>query len=160
MKKAIYAGTFDPLTNGHFDVIERAARLFDEVVVGIGINPRKKPMFSLEDRIAMIRETIKGLSNVSVEGFEGLLVDFARRSKAGFIVRGLRLFADFENEWQMSMMNQKLAPEIESTYLMPRSQTAWISSSAVKEVYFSGGDVREMIPAPIFEWMKSLKGDK
>jgi len=149
LKTAIYPGSFDPVTNGHLDVVERAARIFDSLTVAVLNNPRKTTLFSLEERIGMIQETLSGLPNVTVEGYNGLTVDFARKKGANFIIRSLRAISDFENELQMAHTNQKLAPEIEVVFLMTSPQFSFLSSSIVKEVAQFGGDVSEMVPPAV-----------
>ena len=144
--KAIYPGTFDPVTNGHLDLIERAAQLFNHVVVGVAASPSKKPRFNLDERVAMITEITKHLNNVSVQGFSGLLVDFAKQSNAQALIRGLRAVSDFEYEFQLANMNRRLYPELESVFLTPAEENSFISSTLVKEVSLHGGDVSEFVP--------------
>ena len=147
---AIYPGSFDPLTNGHVDIIERGARIFDSIIVAILANVEKKPLFSEKERIAMIRDVFKGKDNVQVETFEGLLVDYAQRKKASVIVRGLRAVSDFEYEFQMALMNRHLAPGLETVFMMPAEQYTYISSRLIKEVFMLGGEVEGLVP-PIVE---------
>ncbi|MGQ4276761.1 pantetheine-phosphate adenylyltransferase [Pseudidiomarina sp. E22-M8] len=142
-KRAIYPGTFDPITNGHADLIERAANLFSEVVVGIANNPSKNPMFSLEERVELVRQVTDQLPNVSVVGFSGLLVDFAKEHGATVLIRGLRAVSDFEYEFQMANMNRRLYPGLESVFLTPSEENSFISSTLVKEVALHHGDVRQ-----------------
>lgn len=142
---AIYPGTFDPLTNGHTDLVRRAARLFDEVIVGVAANPQKQPMFDLEERVGMAREVLGDVPGVSVEGFESLLVDFMRSRGARVVLRGLRAVSDFEFEFQLAGMNRRLAPEIETVFLTPSEQEMFISASLVKEVARLGGDVAAFV---------------
>lgn len=139
--KAIYPGTFDPVTNGHFDLIERAADLFSEVVVAVASNPNKKPLFSLEERVEMIRAICENLSNVSVVGFTGLLADYADEQNARVLIRGLRAVSDFEYEFQLANMNRRLNPKLESVFLTPAEENAFISSTLVKEVGLHRGKV-------------------
>ena len=146
---AIYPGTFDPLTNGHVDLIERTARLFDRVVVAILLNAEKRPYFSVAERVAMIREVCHGLPGVEVDTFDGLLVDYARHRRAAAIVRGLRGVADFEYERQMALMNRHLNPEIETVFLMPPAQWSHLSSTLVKEVNALGGSGSELVPPAV-----------
>jgi pantetheine-phosphate adenylyltransferase len=146
---AIYPGTFDPLTNGHVDLIERTARLFDRVVVAILLNAEKRPYFTVAERVAMIREVCQQLPGVEVDTFDGLLVDYARHRRAAAIVRGLRGVADFEYERQMALMNRHLNPEIETVFLMPPAQWSHLSSTLVKEVNALGGSVSNLVPAPV-----------
>ncbi len=142
---AIYPGSFDPLTNGHTDLIRRAARLFDHVIVAIATNPAKKPFFSFEERIRLAMGILQKVDNVSVKGIDGLLVEFARQQRAQVILRGLRAVSDFEFEFQLAAMNRNLAPELESLFLTPAEQYAFVSSSLVREVASLGGDVSEFV---------------
>jgi pantetheine-phosphate adenylyltransferase len=143
--KAIYPGTFDPVTNGHTDLIERASCLFSEVVVGIASNPSKKPRFDLAQRVRMIEEVTKHLPNVSVVGFTGLLVDFAKEHNASVLIRGLRAVSDFEYEFQLANMNRRLSPDLESVFLTPAEGNSFISSTLVKEVALHNGDVSQFV---------------
>jgi len=145
-QKAIYAGTFDPITRGHLDVIERAVRIFPELIVTVADNPGKKPLFSTAERIALVRETAIGLSGVTVESFDGLLVDYAHAKGVGVIIRGLRLLSDFEYEFQMALTNRRLAPDVETLFLMPKQDYSYLSSTNVKQVAKLGGDVSEFVP--------------
>ena len=147
---AIYPGSFDPLTNGHVDIIERGARIFDSIIVAILANVEKKPLFSEQERVSIIRDVFKGKDNVQVETFEGLLVDYAQRKKASVLVRGLRAVSDFEYEFQMALMNRHLAPGIETVFMMPAEQYTYISSRLIKEVFMLGGEVEGLVP-PIVE---------
>jgi len=144
---AIYPGTYDPVTLGHVDVIERAAAIFDRIVVGVVGNPRhKQPMFTLDERVEFLQEALDGLSNVEVDVFSELVVDFARRWDAKVIVKGLRVISDFEWEFQMNQLNRHLAPEIETVYVMASPQVSFVSSSGVKEIAAFGGKVDELVP--------------
>lgn len=143
--KAIYPGTFDPVTNGHSDLIVRASKLFGEVIIGVAASPSKKPRFDLEQRVAMIKEVTKDLSNVSVVGFSGLLVDFAKEHQAQVLIRGLRAVSDFEYEFQLANMNRRLSPELESVFLTPAEENSFISSTLVKEVALHNGDVSQFV---------------
>lgn len=154
VKIAIYPGTFDPITNGHLDLIRRGTRMFDQIIVGVTENPAKEAIFSIEDRVAMIRESIEGLRSVSVEAFEGLTVDFARRVKARFIVRGLRAVSDFEYELQMGMMNRQLAADVETVFLVPATEFSFVSSSLVKDVICLGGNVSDFVPVAVEKRMR------
>jgi pantetheine-phosphate adenylyltransferase len=147
---AIYPGSFDPRTNGHVDIIERGARIFDSIVVAILANAEKKPLFSEKERISMIRDVFKGKDNVEAETFEGLLVDYAQRKKASVLVRGLRAVSDFEYEFQMALMNRHLDPGLETVFMMPAEQYTYISSRLIKEVFMLGGEVEGLVP-PIVE---------
>jgi pantetheine-phosphate adenylyltransferase len=143
--KAIYPGTFDPVTNGHSDLIERASHLFSEVVVGVAASPSKKPRFDLAQRVAMIEEVSRHLPNVTVVGFSGLLVDFAKNHHAKVLIRGLRAVSDFEYEFQLANMNRRLSPELESVFLTPSEGNSFISSTLVKEVSLHNGDVSQFV---------------
>ena len=143
---AIYPGSFDPITNGHHDIILRGLRLFDQVVVALAINIRKQPLFSLEERIALIRESVKNQPRVQVDSFNGLLVDYARTRGAKFLIRGLRAVADFEYEFQFAHMNRQLAPDIETIFLPTNEEHFYVSSSVVREVAAMGGDIRKFVP--------------
>jgi len=142
---AIYPGTFDPITNGHSDLVRRASRLFDRVVVGVAARPGKSPLFSVEERVDLANQALRGLDNVSVSGFDGLLVNFAHRMGASAVLRGLRAVSDFEFEFQMAAMNRRLDPELESLFLTPAEEHSFISSSLVREVASLGGDVSEFV---------------
>lgn len=144
-RTAIYPGTFDPITHGHTDLVERAGRLFERVVVAVAANPAKVPTFSLEQRIKMARLALGDLPNVEVRGFDRLLVEYAREQGAGVIVRGLRAVSDFEYEFQLCGMNRRLAPDIETVFLMPAEQYAYISSSLVREIASLGGDISAFV---------------
>lgn len=147
--KAIYPGTFDPITNGHLDVIERAAAIFSEVIVAVAVNPEKHPTFSMDERVAMIRESCQHLPNVEVTSFPGLLVDFAAQVGVRVVVKGLRAVSDFEFEFQMAQMNRKLNPGIETVFLTTASHYSFLSSSLVKEIARLGGDVSEFVPCGV-----------
>ncbi len=147
---ALYPGTFDPITNGHIDLVERATRMFDKVIISIAENKRKNPLFSLEQRIEFARLQFADNPQVDVIGFNTLLIDFAHQQNATVLVRGLRAVADFEFEFQLASMNRHLAPDIESVYLMPSEQYAFISSSLVKEVARLGGDVAKYVSPEVF----------
>jgi pantetheine-phosphate adenylyltransferase len=152
MKTALYPGSFDPITFGHLDVIERAAGLFDRLVVGVLVNPRKSPVLDLEERMGVIHEVVAAelatvADRVDVASFDGLTVDFARKIGASFIVRGLRAVSDFESELQMAHTNRKLAPDVDTLFLMTALEHAYLSSSLVKEIASFGGDVSRMVPA-------------
>ena len=143
---AVYPGTFDPITNGHLDIIERGSRLFDRINVAILENLDKSPLFSLEERVALIREAVSPRAHVTVSTFSGLLVDYARRIHANAIVRGLRAVSDFEYEFQMALMNRRLDPRIETVFMTPREEYSFVSSRLVKEVFRLGGDLRGLVP--------------
>jgi pantetheine-phosphate adenylyltransferase len=148
---AIYPGSFDPPTNGHLDLIERGSKIFDQLVVAVLRNPEKKePLFTIEERIEMLREVTRGAANVEVESFNGLLVDYAVRRQARVILRGLRAISDYENEMNMALMNRKLDPNLETVFMMPAVAYTFLSSRLVREVVQLGGDVRGLVP-PIVE---------
>lgn len=142
---AIYPGTFDPFTHGHSDLVERATRLFDHIIIAIAENPTKAPVFSIEERIDMARMALSELDNIEVCGFDNLLVDYARERNARVILRGLRAVSDFEYEFQLGGMNRKLAPDIETLFLMPSEQYAYISSSLVREISALGGNISDFV---------------
>ncbi len=155
---AVYPGTFDPITNGHADLIGRAARLFTRVVVAVAENPAKGAVFSLDERVALAREVLAPLDNVEVRGFTTLLVDFAREVEARVLVRGLRAVSDFEYEFQLASMNRRLAPEVETVFLTPDEQYSFVSSSLVKEICRLGGDVSTFVhPAVAAELERRLR---
>jgi pantetheine-phosphate adenylyltransferase len=160
-KIAVYPGSFDPITNGHLDVIERAARMFDRVIVAVAVNPDKKPLFPANERMAMARESVRRLKNVEVDDFDGLLVDYAKRNGATVVVRGLRAVSDFEFEFQMALMNRKLNPRVETIFLMPKDEYTFISSRLVREIAELGGDVSDFVPAVVQSALrKRLRGAK
>jgi pantetheine-phosphate adenylyltransferase len=144
---AVYPGSFDPLTNGHVDIITRGARLFDRIVVAMLVNAEKAPLFSMAERVEIAREVFKHQANVEVDTFDGLLVDYVARRKAQVIVRGLRAISDFEFEFQMALMNRRLHPAIETIFMMPAEQYTYISSRLIKEVFSLGGRVEGLVPA-------------
>jgi pantetheine-phosphate adenylyltransferase len=147
---AIYPGSFDPITHGHLDLIERGSRLFDHLVVAILTNIEKQPLFTVEERVEMLREATRGMANVSVDTFSGLLVDYARRKNAKAILRGIRAFSDYEYELQMVLMNRQLEPNIETVFLTPAQAYGHISSRLVKEIFQHGGSVQGLVP-PLVE---------
>lgn len=148
-KKAIYAGTFDPITLGHLDVVERAARIFPELIIAVAAVTGKSTLFSQEERVELVRSTTASLPNVTVEPFEGLLVNYARAQGARVIIRGLRAFSDFEYEFQMALTNRRLAPDLETLFLMPKQDYSFLSSTNIKQVAALGGDVAEFVPAAV-----------
>ena len=147
---AIYPGSFDPITNGHLDLIQRGSRLFDRLIVSILRNERKEPLFSVEERAEMLREVVGGYANVEVDSFDGLLVDHAARHSATVLLRGIRAISDYEYELQMALMNRRLRPEIETVFLMANEAFSFISSRLVKEVFSLGGDIAGLAP-PLVE---------
>jgi pantetheine-phosphate adenylyltransferase len=148
---AVYPGSFDPLTNGHVDIITRGARLFDRIIVGILINAEKAPLFTMEERVEIARDVFKELPNVEVDTFDGLLVDFVERRGAQVIVRGLRAVSDFEFEFQMALMNQRLNGKIDTIFMMPAEQYTYTSSRRIKEVFRLGGRVHGLVPEMVEE---------
>ena len=154
MKVAIYPGSFDPITNGHIDVIERAAELFGKVIVAVIRNPEKKPQFSLDERVEMLKQSLDRLKNVEVDSFDGLLVDYAKKKNANIIVRGLRAVSDFDYEFQMALTNRKMAPQIETLFFMTDYKYSYLSSSFVKQIARLGGDINELVPAPVAKKLK------
>lgn len=160
MNVAIVPGSFDPVTNGHLDIIKRTAALFDEVYVSILSNSTKNPLFQVNERLELIRRVTSDLPNVKVESFTGLLVDYARHRNAKFIVKGLRAVSDFEYEFQMSLTNKQLAPEIETFFITTNSKYSYLSSSIVKEVAKYGGDLTQMVPHEIIEDIQNKIGGR
>ncbi|QOY53269.1 pantetheine-phosphate adenylyltransferase [Candidatus Sulfurimonas baltica] len=155
-KIALYPGTFDPITNGHFDIIERALRLFDEVIIAVAISQDKKPMFSLDERIEMTKEAVKSLSNVTVVGFDNLTVELAKTHDASIIIRGLRAVSDFEYELQLGYLNNSLDDTIETVYLMPKLQNAFISSSIVRNLLKFNGKTEHLLPQEVQKIIGSM----
>jgi len=154
MRTAIYPGSFDPLTNGHLDVVQRAAKLFDTVIVAVAKNEGKHPLFGLEERVALVQQSVKKLPNVQVDAFDGLLVNYVVSKRARAIVRGLRAISDFEFEFQLALMNRKLNENVETIFMMPKDTYTFLSSRIVKEIARLGGDVRPFVPLPV---QKALK---
>ncbi len=148
---AVYPGTFDPITNGHTDLVARASRLFDHIIVAVADNPKKQPLFPLQERIALAEAVFADDERVTVQGFSGLLVDFVHAQQAQVILRGLRAVSDFEYEFQLATMNRRLAPEIETVYLTPAEQNTFISSSLVREIALLGGDVSQFVHPVVAE---------
>lgn len=144
-RKAVYPGSFDPITRGHIDIIERASKMFDEVYVGVLINVNKNPLFSTEERVEMVKESVAHLQNVKVVSFNGLLVDFAKQNKISFIVRGLRAVTDFEYELQLAQTNRILNPEVDTVFLTSTNEYSYISSSSVREIAAFGGDFSKLV---------------
>ncbi len=152
---AIYPGSFDPITNGHLDVIERGSRMAERLIVAVLRNQDKHPFFPLEERVEMLAEAVQPYSNVDVDSFDGLLVDFAEQNSANVILRGIRAISDYEKEWEMALMNRRLRPTVETVFLMAREEYSFISSHLVKEVASLGGDVSHMVPAAVNRRLKS-----
>ena len=149
MKVAIYPGTFDPITNGHLDIIERAMKMFDTVIVTIARNSSKNPLFSDKERVELIREAVKGWKQVEVDSFEGLLVDYAKKRRATIVLRGLRAISDFEYEFQLALTNRKLNHELETVFLMPSEKYTYLNSTIVREIARLGGDVSDFVPSVV-----------
>ena len=156
---AVYPGSFDPLTNGHVDIIKRGGRLFDRIVVAILLNLEKAPLFTAEERVAAAREVFKDQPNVEVDTFGGLLVDYARQREASAIVRGLRAISDFEYELQMALMNRRLNSEIETVFMMPAEPYTYVSSRLVKEVFALGGSIDGLVPAVVETQLRAKQQD-
>ena len=155
---AVYPGSFDPLTNGHVDIIMRGARLFDRIVIAILVNAEKAPLFSMDERVDIVRTVFKGVPNVEVDTFQGLLVDYVERRNAQVIVRGLRAVSDFEFEFQMALMNRRLNGKIETVFMMPAEQYSYISSRLIKEVFSLGGRVHGLVPDIVEDRLRDKVG--
>jgi pantetheine-phosphate adenylyltransferase len=151
---ALFPGSFDPLTNGHVDIVLRSAHLFERVLIAVLVNPDKRPLFTPEERVEIIRKVFGEYPNVEVETFGGLLVDYARGKRASAIVRGLRAVSDFEYEFQMALMNRHLEPTLETVFMMPAEQYTYLSSRLIKEVFSLGAEVRGLVPPVVEEWMR------
>lgn len=156
--KAIYPGSFDPLTNGHLDLIARGAKIFGQLVVAILANSEKSPLFSAAERVEMIRESVQGMENVSVATFDGLLVDFALRQKAQAVIRGIRAISDYEYELQMALMNRRLAPHLETVFLMPAEKYSYVSSRLIKNVFELGGSIDGLVPENVIRRLQARAG--
>ncbi len=157
MQSAVYPGSFDPITNGHLDIIQRASSVFDKVVVGVLHNPNKKPYFDIEERVEIIRKVVEPYGNVEVTSFEGLLVDFMKTKPDYVLVKGLRAFSDFEYEFQMAMMNRKLDESIETLFMMTGNRYSYVSSTLVKEIFLLNGNIEELVPPLVYESLKNKK---
>src|SRR5215471_19015867 len=154
---AIYPGSFDPLTNGHVDIIQRGSKLFDRIVIAILLNIEKAPLFTVEERVDLAREVFRAYPNVEVDTFDGLLVDYARKKRASVIVRGLRAISDFEYEMQMALMNRHLNPDVETVFMMPAEPYTYVSSRLVKEVVALGGSVNKLVPTLVESRLREKK---
>ena len=151
---ALFPGSFDPLTNGHVDIVLRSTQLFERVLIAVLVNQDKQPLFNAGERATIIREVFREYPNVEVDTFEGLLVDYARQRRASAIVRGLRAVSDFEYEFQMALMNRHLEPTLETVFMMPAEQYTYLSSRLIKEVFSLGGEVRGLVPSVVEDWMR------
>ncbi len=149
MKRAVYPGSFDPITKGHLDIIKRSAKVFDEIIVVVLINPEKSGLFTMKERIELIKKSVKEIDNVRVEGFDGLLINFMREKEAKVIIKGLRALSDFEYEFQMALMNNKLDSSIETVFMMTNAKYSYLSSSSVKQVAKFGGCIKGLVPQEI-----------
>ncbi|MFC1478180.1 pantetheine-phosphate adenylyltransferase [Candidatus Margulisiibacteriota bacterium] len=154
---AIYPGSFDPVTNGHLSIIKRALKLFDRVIVAVINNPKKKPLFSVSDRVQMLEESCAGMANVEIDSFDGLLVEYAEQKKAKAIVRGLRAISDFDYEFQMALTNRKLDPEIETVFLMTDYKYSYLNASLVRQIARLGGDIKDLVPETVIEKLVNLQ---
>ena len=152
--KAIYPGSFDPLTNGHVDLIKRGSKLFSHLTVAVLNNPAKDPLFSVEERIEMLEEATRSMENVSVDTFGGLMVEFARQEEATAVLRGIRAISDYEFEFQMELMNRRLAPEIETVFLQPAGRYSFVSSRMLKQVFAFGGDITGLVPPEVLKRLR------
>lgn len=154
MKRAVYAGSFDPVTLAHIDVLDRAVQIFDHVIIAVADNSQKQPLFSADERVEMLREVLAGRAEVEVDSFRGLTVEYARRRDAGALIRGLRATSDFDSEFQMALMNRRLAPEIHTVFLMTSFANVYLSSSMIKEICRYGGDIDSLVPAGVASRLK------
>ena len=154
MKKAVYPGTFDPPTYGHLDIIQRGSSIFDELIVGVGVNPRKKLMLGVDERLRLLKELTKELPNVSVARFIGMAVDFVRSQNSSIILRGIRTVSDFEYEFQMALSNRNFAPDVETVFIMSSQEYSYFSASTIKEALALGGDISRFVPKNVEEAMK------
>lgn len=157
MKTVLYPGSFDPITNGHLDIIKRASKMFDEVTVGVLVNSQKSPMFTADERVALIQEAVSDLHNVKVVQFSGLLVDYVVKEGVTAIVKGLRAISDFEMELQMASMNKKLNDDAETIFMMTATEYSYLSSSLVKEVFRFGGEIEGLVPTNVYQYMHTKK---
>ena len=159
-KIAIYPGSFDPITNGHLDLIERGLKIFDEIIVAIAVNPVKQPLFTIEERVELIREVLNDHPQVKIDHFTGLLVDYVRQQNTNVILRGLRAVSDFDYEFQLALMNRRLAPEIETVFLMTSLKWVFLSSSILKEAVSLGGVLEDIVPPIVFQRLREKFGLK
>jgi len=154
-QKAIYPGTFDPVTYGHIDLIKRASRIFSELIIAVAHNPQKEPLFTVKERVGFLKRATSGISGVIIDDFDGLVIDYARKKKATILIRGLRMISDFEYEFQMALTNRKLAPDIETIFLMPQEGYSYLSSKLLKEAVSLGADISCFVPDFICQEIKS-----
>jgi pantetheine-phosphate adenylyltransferase len=155
---AIFPGSFDPITNGHVDIILRSAHLFERILVAVLVNQEKKPLFTPDERIEIIRDVFSEYPNIAVDTFDGLLVDYARKRRASVIIRGIRAVSDYEYEFQMALMNRHLEPSLETVFMMPAEQYTYLSSRLIKEVFSLGGQVTGLVPPAVETWMRRKHG--
>jgi len=148
-RRAVYPGTFDPVTYGHIDLVKRALKVFDEVIVGVADNPAKAPLFSVHERVSLLKQATRGMRGVIVESFDGLVVEYVKRHKASVMIRGLRMLSDFEYEFQMALTNRKLSPDVETLFLMPSEAYAYVSARLIKEATELGADLKAFVPPPV-----------
>jgi len=153
--KALYPGTFDPPTNGHLDLIQRGSKLFDHLLVAVLVNPVKNPLFTVQERVDMLKEVTAGLPNISVSTFNGLMVDYARQEGCSAVMRGIRAISDYEYEFQMALMNRRLAPDVETVFLQPAGRYSYVSSRMLKEVSSLGGDVTGLLPPSVLKRVRA-----
>lgn len=153
-QRAVYPGSFDPITSGHVDIIQRGLKIFDKILVAVLENPKKKPLFSTKERMNMIQDYFVDQGNIEVKAFDGLLVDFAKKNDANIVIRGLRAISDFEYEFQMALMNRKLDPEIETLFMMPNLSYSFLSSKLVKEIFMLGGGLKDLVPEQVEKKLK------
>ncbi|HDS08983.1 MAG TPA: pantetheine-phosphate adenylyltransferase [Firmicutes bacterium] len=150
----IYPGSFDPVTYGHIDIVHRATKIFEKVIIAVLQNPNKKITFSIDDRVEMIKDSVKDHPNIEVESFDGLLIEYLKKRRARAIIRGLRMISDFENEFQMALINRKMSPDFETVFLMTTEEYSFLSSSLIKEIFMLGGDVSQFVPALVLQKLK------